>query len=81
MTHQARTTLLRHQVAQERPYQEPSAELMGLMDRLELLAGIPGTTSEREQVAEKIMDTFARYPGDAPTWQAMWRRLHEGRTR
>jgi hypothetical protein len=59
------------------PPPQAQVELLALLDRLELLAGIPGSQAERDEVAEKIMDVFATYPNQAPTWQSAWRRLHQ----
>ena len=68
------TNLLRRQVPPE-PSQGPSETLSALLDRLELLTGVPGTQAERDQVAERIMDLFAIYPTEAPGWQRAWKAL------
>jgi hypothetical protein len=56
--------------------QTPSAELLALLTRLELLHGLPGTQAERDEVTEKILDVFAIYPGEADGWFRAWRALH-----
>jgi len=71
-------SLLRHPVAPE-PSQGPSAELTALLDRLELLTGIPGMQRERDEVVEAVLDVFASHPTEAPEWARAWRELHRGR--
>ena len=71
-------SLLRGQVA-PKPSQAPSAELMALLDRLELLTGIPGMQRERDEVVEAVLDVFASHPTEAPEWARAWRALHGGR--
>jgi hypothetical protein len=54
----------------------PSEELSALLDRLEALAERPGARAERSELAERIMDVFHDYPGQAPGWQRAWRAMH-----
>jgi hypothetical protein len=58
------------------PPAQAHADLLALLDRLEILTGIPGSQAERDEVAERIMDVFHQHPDQAAEWQRAWKALH-----
>ena len=65
----------RHSLIRPEP-RHPSEALWRLLDLWERLRATPGMQAERHELADRLMDTFAAYPGQAPGWQRAWEALH-----